>query len=205
MTPYGYGPTGWGSPAPGFGFGMGNQNMFQSGFGPFPAGNWTPSFGGGMGYGAGFQPGFGPNYGPSFADYQSFVGGMMPGPMQMGWGLGGVRRWGGTYSPQFRSTGLPTDDETVEMTYDAIDNDPLIPYDADINVDCDAGTVTLTGTVSSKQIKHAAGDDAWWIPGVDDVHNDLSVEIRHPAHSAQPQRQLGGPRRMSRSGTTSSE
>jgi hypothetical protein len=66
------------------------------------------------------------------------------------------------------------------MTYDSILADPLIPANVEINVDSDAGVVTLTGTVPTKQVKHAAGDDAWWIPGVDDVHNDIQVQVRRP-------------------------
>lgn len=100
-------------------------------------------------------------------------------PTGLGWGLGGTRRWGGTYTPQFMMTGLPTDNEIVEMVYDAIDADPIIPFDADIDVDSDAGTVTLTGTVDTKEIKHAAGDDAWWLPGVTDVENELQVRRHH--------------------------
>ncbi|MGH2461253.1 MAG: BON domain-containing protein, partial [Chloroflexota bacterium] len=99
-------------------------------------------------------------------------------PTELGWGLGGGRRWGGTYTPQFLMTGLPTDNEIVEMTYDAIDADPIIPFDAPIDVSSDAGTVTLTGTIFSKEIKHAAGDDAWYIPGVIDVRNELEVSGR---------------------------
>lgn len=125
----------------------------------------------GMGYGFGITPGYWAN--PWSWGWMS--------PTDLGWGLGGLRRWGGTYSPQFMMTGLPTDNEIVEMVYDAIDADPLIPYDADINVESDAGTVTLSGTVATKEIKHAAGDDAWWIPGVDDVRNELQVERRRPA------------------------
>jgi len=145
---------------PNFGFGpqtgcqFGPTNYATPGFSQpsyFPATNW------GSGYG----------YAPPANAWM--------GPAAMGWGLGGVRTWGGTYSPQFLSTGLPTDREIVEMCYDAMDDDPVIPFDAEINVDSDAGTVTLTGTVHSKLVKHAAGDDAWWIPGVDDVHNELRV------------------------------
>ncbi|MBI2865582.1 MAG: BON domain-containing protein [Chloroflexi bacterium] len=99
-------------------------------------------------------------------------------------GLGGLRRHGGSYSPQFTATGLPTDEEIVEMVYDAMDVDPLVPYDADINVDCDAGVVTLTGTVLNKRAKHAAGDDAWWAPGVVDVKNELMVSGRRRARTA---------------------
>jgi len=192
-----------GMPFPGnFGPGMGFQGGFQPGFGPSYPGTFLPNFnmnpgmmnpgmnpGMGPGFTANFQPGFGPGTCPVFEEDEMTTETVnptqyMPGPMQMGWGLGGGRRWGGAYSPQFVMTGLPTDEEVVELVYDAIDNDPLIPFDADINVDSDAGTVTLTGTVMTKQIKHAAGDDAWWIPGVDDVSNQLTVERRHPAHAA---------------------
>jgi hypothetical protein len=115
------------------------------------------------------------------------------GPYGMGWGLGGLRTWGGTYSPQFTATGLPTDEEIVEMVYDAIDDDPLIPYDADIDVKCDAGEVTLTGTVPNKRMKHAAGDDAWWVPGVVDVHNQINVSGRRRAKHAPSEAQEGQP------------
>ena len=155
----------------------GNNMPFGSGM---PFGN---GMGMGMGYGYGMPFGYGMGMGQGFNPYAfgnpyGVGGGYAPTPVELGWGLGGLRRWGGTYSPQFVTTGLPTDDETVEMIYDAIDADPVVPFDADIDVECDAGTVTLTGTVMSKEIKHAAGDDAWWIPGVDDVHNDLQVVSR---------------------------
>jgi hypothetical protein len=107
-------------------------------------------------------------------------------------------------------TGLPTDDEIAEMVYDAIDADPIIPYDADINVDVDAGTVTVTGTVPSKQVKHAVGDDAWWIPGVDDIRNDLQVATRRggreeteaPSQRPTAQRTRERPERLERSATS---
>ena len=153
-----------------------------------PYGSNMP-YGNGMGYGYGMPYGYGMGMGQgfnpqAFGNPYGFGGGFAPTPVDLGWGLGGLRRWGGTYSPQFVMTGLPTDDETVEMIYDAIDADPVIPFDADIDVDCDAGTITLTGTVMSKEIKHAAGDDAWWIPGVDDVHNDLQVVSRRHERAA---------------------
>ncbi|MBI2955656.1 MAG: BON domain-containing protein [Chloroflexi bacterium] len=127
---------------------------------------WHPGLspamaGGGFG---GFGPGFNGAYG--------------------GWGLGGLRRWGGTYSPQYAATGLPTDEEITEMVYDSIDADPLIPYDADINVEVEAGTVVLSGTVPNKTVKHAAGDDTWWVPGVTDLHNNLTVSGQRRIKSA---------------------
>ena len=77
--------------------------------------------------------------------------------------------------------GLPTDAEIEEMIYDAIDADPMVPFDANIDVTVEAGTVYLRGEVTSKRIKHAAGDDAWWIPGVSDVHNEIKVTPRRQA------------------------
>lgn len=122
-----------------------------------------------------WHPGVSPSLGFGAPGYYPYVG---------GWGLGGIRRWGGTYSPQFTATGLPTDEEIEEMVYDALDADPLIPYDADINVAVDAGVVTLAGTVPNKRVKHAAGDDAWWVPGVVDVNNELAVSGRRRAATA---------------------
>ncbi len=147
--------------------------------------NYGPAFGG-------FAPGFGPGamtpvtmgygLGPGIGAFAPFWNPYWyTSTLALGRGLGGQRRWGGTYTPQFVMTGLPTDDEIEEMVYDSIDSDPMIPYDADIDVESDAGTVTLTGTVASKAIKHAAGDDAWWVPGVNDVRNELQVERRRPA------------------------
>ncbi|HVC35588.1 MAG TPA: BON domain-containing protein [Chloroflexota bacterium] len=147
------------------------------GYAPQGMGFGAPGMGAGMGFG-GMSPAAlaNPNLNPYWLS-----------PAGLGWGLGGVRRWGGTYTPQFLMTGLPTDNEIVEMVYDSIDADPIIPFDAAIDVDSDAGVVALTGTVATKEIKHAAGDDAWWIPGVDDVHNQLQVE-RRPARAAAAQR-----------------
>ncbi|MBI2864063.1 MAG: BON domain-containing protein [Chloroflexi bacterium] len=120
----------------------------------------------------GFQPGFAPSFAPGW-------GWGFPN-----WGLGGLRTWGGTYSPQYTATGLPTDEEIEEMVYDALDDDPIVPYDAPIDVDVAAGVVTLTGTVPNKRVKHAAGTDAWWIPGVVDVVNSLELSGRRRARSA---------------------
>lgn len=86
--------------------------------------------------------------------------------------------------------GLPDDTQIEEMIWDAIDADPLIPYDADIDIKVEAGTVQLTGDVPSKRIKHAAGDDAFWAPGVIDVRNDIKVTGRK--RRGQQEQQAGG-------------
>lgn len=162
-----------------------------------------------MGFGAGPNLGWGPQFGPingfamgrNVAPAMGWGGGVgftppanaWMGPWALGWGLGGGRTWGGTLTPQFLFTGLPTDPEIVEMVYDSLDSDPLIPYRADITVDSNAGVVTLSGTVPTKQIKHAAGNDAWAIPGVDDIQNNLQiVSKRHPAQAASPRARAAG-------------
>lgn len=189
-----------GSPFRGQGLGASQPANFPMMPGTFPAGAYGPAmppmpmnsgqFGLPQGFG-GFAPTpFNPAFGmPPMMNPWSGAG---FSPINLGWGLGGTRQWGGTYSPQFLTTGLPTDGEITEMVYDAIDADPIIPYDADINVDSDAGVVTLSGTVMSKEIKHAAGDDAWWMPGVDDVHNDLQVAPHHVAYDASTQARQRG-------------
>ncbi len=137
----------------------------------------TPTWGSPGPYWSWATGGFGP-LGPTYTSV-----GPMP-VVSAGYGLGGLRRWGGTYSPQYTATGLPTDEEIEEMIYDAIDDDPAVPWDIDVDVSSDGGVVTLTGNVPSKRIKHAIGNDAWFIPGVVDVHNNLTVTGRRRLRAA---------------------
>lgn len=88
--------------------------------------------------------------------------------------------------------GRASDDELKDFVERAIDRDPSVPPGADIDVDVKNGAVTLTGTVANKRIKHAVGDDAWFVPQVLDVHNQLQI-------SAQRKRGNGGTREGSRS------
>lgn len=73
---------------------------------------------------------------------------------------------------------VPSDAQIRKLIYDAIKADPTIPPEAEIEVEVKEGVVTLTGSVPNKMVKHAVGDDAWWVPGVWDVHN--KVEITPP-------------------------
>lgn len=170
-APSGYPPAPTGQPVwPGFGYGFG------PGMGPGFGGMAPPVAGG-------FPGGFGmPFMGP--AGFPGMFGGMMA-PMPFGGGpfFGpGFAPWqiGPGYWPYtWPAFGVPPSDEQIrEMIYDAIDADPLVPYDSDINVEVTGGVVTLTGTVPSKRIKHAIGDDAWWIPGVWDINNNIQVVPR---------------------------
>lgn len=105
---------------------------------------------------------YGPGYTPPPGPYTPYGPPMGPYGYGPGYGMG--------------YAGLPTDEDITNMVYDAIDSDPLIPFDADITVNVEAGEVTLSGTVVNKRIKHAAGEDSWWVPGVVDLHNQIKVQ-----------------------------
>ncbi|HUX87442.1 MAG TPA: BON domain-containing protein [Chloroflexota bacterium] len=108
----------------------------------------------------GYGPGMPRSYGTqNFA--QAGFGGYGTAPYAGGFGLGAA-----------------TDDEICYFVEQSLDNDPTIPTHVDIGVDVNNGVVTLTGTVPNKRIKHAAGDDAWWLPQVFDVHNEINVVSR---------------------------
>lgn len=96
----------------------------------------------------------------------------------------------GTY-PEYQYTGIPSDEEITDMVFDSIDADPVVPYESDINVDVTGGIVTLSGTVPNKRIKHAVGDDAWWVPGVIDVNNNLQVSGRRQKKESAPREGQG--------------
>jgi len=122
--------------------------------------------------------GFGTGYGYPMTNFP-MTGGM--GTSGMGFGPGPTN-WSNFGT--FPSTGFGygwnpmTDEELEYFVEQSIDNDPSIPPNANIDVDVRDGIVTLAGTVPNKRIKHAAGDDAWWLPQVIDVHNTIQVQPR---------------------------
>jgi hypothetical protein len=70
----------------------------------------------------------------------------------------------------------PTSDQDVEdFIYDALD---LLPGATDVEVRCDSGRTTLTGTVSQKRLKRDIGEIAWTIPGINDVNNNITIAPR---------------------------
>ncbi|MGQ9675150.1 MAG: BON domain-containing protein [Chloroflexota bacterium] len=177
-------PPYYGLPSGAMGPGYMGGPMGPMGMGMGPMG-WSP-------YGFGPGPGYG--FGPMTwgGTYPGFYGGMM-GP--------------GFYAPGYMGGGTPSDEQIKEMIYDSIDADPAVPFDSDISVDVTGGIVTLTGTVPSKRIKHAVGDDAWWVPGVWDVNNNIQVtgrrerreggaEMRAPEGPTPRERRMGGRRGM---------
>lgn len=125
-------------------------------FGP----TYSPGRSGGAPWGtsaSGFGTGFGPapggfGYGPSFG----------PAPA--------------AYPPSYFSPPVPTDAQLKSIVRRALDEDPGIPPNRDFGVRVQNGVVTLTGTAPSRPIKRAASADAWRIPAVVDVQNQIRLE-----------------------------
>jgi hypothetical protein len=89
----------------------------------------------------------------------------------------------------------PTNDQDVEeLLYDAIE---LMPGAGEIEVRCEAGRVSLTGSVPNKRVKRDAGELAWAIPGINDVQNTVNIATRRRARgfSREPEAQTTGPSR----------
>ena len=71
--------------------------------------------------------------------------------------------------------GPTTDPEIEDFIYDALE---LLPGASDIEVRCEGGRATLTGSVQHKRIKHDVGEIAWALPIVHDVQNNLVIASR---------------------------
>jgi osmotically-inducible protein OsmY len=54
-------------------------------------------------------------------------------------------------------------------------NENLYTQDYDIRVEVDHRVVVLHGDVDSPIVKRVAGDDAWDVPGVVEVENQLTI------------------------------
>lgn len=77
--------------------------------------------------------------------------------------------------------GPTTDQEVEELLYDALD---LLPGAGEVEVRCENGRATLTGSVSHKRIKRDVGEIAWAIPVLQDVQNNVSITSRRRARAA---------------------
>ena len=70
----------------------------------------------------------------------------------------------------------PTSEQDVEeFIYDALE---LLTGAGEIEVRCEGGRVSLTGSVPHKRIKRDAGELAWTIPGIADVNNTVTITAR---------------------------
>jgi hypothetical protein len=68
--------------------------------------------------------------------------------------------------------GPTSDQEVEELIYDALE---LFSGASDVDVRCESGRVTLSGTVSHKRLKRDTGEIAWAIPIVNDVQNNITI------------------------------
>jgi BON domain len=73
---------------------------------------------------------------------------------------------------------IPSDDEVENLISEAVDSEPLFVGNVEVEVQCEAGVVTLTGNVPHKSIKHAIGELAWGAPGIADVKSNLELSGR---------------------------
>lgn len=71
--------------------------------------------------------------------------------------------------------GPTSDQEIEEFIYDALD---LFSGANDVEVRCDSGRTTLTGSVSQKRLKRDVGEIAWAIPNISDVQNNITIAPR---------------------------
>jgi hypothetical protein len=98
------------------------------------------------------------------------------------------------FSPNPYATGSQmgdhlTDQDIEKQAEDILGLDPLT-CNADIQVQCQDHVITLTGTVTGRLVKIAAGNDCWVVPGVRDVNN--SIQIKSRSAQGQKQRQAVG-------------
>jgi hypothetical protein len=77
--------------------------------------------------------------------------------------------------------GPANDHEAEEFIYDALE---LLPGASDVEVRCEGGRATLTGTVQYKRLKHDVGEIAWAIPALQDVQNNVTITSRRRTRSA---------------------
>src|SRR5262249_16078504 len=92
----------------------------------------------------------------------------------------------------------PTNDQEIEdFISDALD---LLPGTNDVDVRCESGRATLTGSVSYKRVKSDAGEVVWAIPNVNDVQNNIPIAARRrsrtSARDAEAHAMTGGGRKQ---------
>ena len=70
----------------------------------------------------------------------------------------------------------PTSDQEIEdFVSDALD---MLSGTNDVEVRCENGRATLTGTVPNKRVKRDVGEILWAIPSVNDVQNNITITAR---------------------------
>ncbi|PYQ71121.1 MAG: hypothetical protein DMG04_22275 [Acidobacteria bacterium] len=71
--------------------------------------------------------------------------------------------------------GPSNDQECEDFIYDALE---LLPGTSEVEVRCESGRVTLTGSVHHKRLKRDVGEIGWAIPSVSDVQNNVTISTK---------------------------
>jgi osmotically-inducible protein OsmY len=71
--------------------------------------------------------------------------------------------------------GPSNDQECEDFVYDALE---YLPGASEVEVRCEGGRVTLTGSVQHKRLKRDVGEIAWAIPVVSDVVNNVTLTTK---------------------------
>jgi BON domain-containing protein len=71
--------------------------------------------------------------------------------------------------------GPTNDNEIEEFIYDALE---FLPGSNEVEVRCEGGRATLTGSVPHKRLKRDVGEIAWAIPAINDVQNNVTITAR---------------------------
>ena len=77
-------------------------------------------------------------------------------------------------------SGPTTDQEIEDFLYDALE---FLSGTNEVEVRCDGGRVTLTGSVPLRRLKRDVGEIAWAIPTINDVQNNVTIATRRRGRS----------------------
>ena len=159
-----------------------------------PGGNWTlsPSPADPYAFGIGVAPGTGAL---GFAAGLSAVG---PGPVassmpafaspEIAVGVTALALLATVAMRRGQPFGPTNDREIEDFIDDALD---LIPGTSDVEVRCEGGRATFTGSVPHKRVKRDIGEIAWAIPTLTDVQNNIMIAARR--RSRPPNREAESP------------
>lgn len=77
--------------------------------------------------------------------------------------------------------GPVSDQDVEEFLYDTFE---LLAGGGDVDIRCENGRVTLTGSVAHKRLKHDLGEIVWAVPAVTDVQNNVAITARRRGRPA---------------------
>jgi hypothetical protein len=78
-------------------------------------------------------------------------------------------------------SGPATDQEIEDFLYDGFE---FLSGTNEVEVRCEGGRVTLTGSVPLRRLKRDVGEIAWAIPTVNDVQNNVTIATRRRGRSS---------------------